>query len=112
MKRSSFFGYMILITGIAVAAMVDALAQDSLLERLSPPHKWGASTNDLCVGLRISNGGGYGSIEHDLCCDIDVRNTSSNRLYIWMPARAAWGAGPPAIIVCSGHCRKQTPLPA
>lgn len=71
-----------LMTVTALASPGAVLAQP---RQPLPPHTWGASSNGLCVGVCVRKSNGIGAFENDLFCDIDVRNTSSNTLYIWIP---------------------------
>lgn len=82
MKHSSFLGPLMLMSVIVLASTGGVLAQP---RQTLPPHTWGASTNGLCVGVCVRKSNGIGAFEDDLYCDIDVRNTSTNTLYIWIP---------------------------
>lgn len=41
-----------------------------------PPHVWGAATNGISGGLRVN--------QSDWYCSIDIRNVTTNELYIWI----------------------------
>jgi hypothetical protein len=75
MQHSIVRRFLVLMVGITIIshrAWTQPLSQIPL-----PPHIWGAASNGICGGLRVR--------QNDLYCDIDVRNMTTNRLYIWVP---------------------------
>lgn len=66
---------------IAVVATVLSVSAPTESEQLLPPHVWGKATNGLSCGIRVIQSHRIGHA-HDFYCDIDVRNLSTNRLYI------------------------------
>ncbi len=69
-----------ILVGIVVAFLMSALAQSPSL----PPHIWGAATNGLCGGIQVRPSD-RPSHKGDFYCDIDVRNITTNSLYIRIP---------------------------
>ena len=75
MKHSicgSLFILMVSMTIISRPAWAQPLSEPPM-----PSHVWGAASNGICGGLRVR--------QNDLYCDIDVRNITTNRMYIWVP---------------------------
>lgn len=66
----------LLMVGLTIMLLRVALAQPTP-EQPIPPHVWGVATNGLCVGVCVR--------QDDLYCGIDVRNITTNVLYIWVP---------------------------
>jgi hypothetical protein len=63
---------MVGLTSILRLAWAQPLSQPPF-----PPHIWGTVSNGVSGGVCMR--------ENDLYCDIDVRNTTTNRMYIWVP---------------------------
>src|SRR5438067_1901829 len=69
----------ILLTKLSILPEV-ALSQSSQLV----PHTWGMASNGLCVGVHAKPSD-WPSYLGDFYCSIDIRNVTTNRLYIWVP---------------------------
>jgi hypothetical protein len=72
-----------LVSCLVVSSWWSALAQPQLPQPL-PQQVWGAASNGVCVGVCVGHNKSLGE-KNDIYCDIDVRDISSNRLYIWVP---------------------------
>ncbi len=79
MKRLIFKKLLILIAGVTIISPWPVFAQYSNW----PEPVWGAATNGINLGLRI--GEVKEMRENDSYCEIDMKNMSTNRLYIWVP---------------------------
>lgn len=79
MKHSFFRRLFVLIIGMAVILPRCVLAQS---QQTLPPHIWGAVSNGLCAGVRVRQSDWH---INDFECDIDVRNMTTNRLYVFLP---------------------------
>ena len=76
MTRSNFKNHLILIVGMTVVFPWHVLAQSQPQQPLFS-HVWGVASNGICAGVEVR--------QSDFYCDIDVRDVSTNRLYIWVP---------------------------
>jgi hypothetical protein len=72
-----------LATGLVVITSWGALSQPQSPGRLAQ-HVWGAASNGICVGVCVSQSD-WTTQKNDFYCDIDVKDVSTNRLYIWVP---------------------------
>lgn len=72
---------MLFIVGMTPILPWVGLAQP---QQLLPHHIWGAASNGICVGVEVRQSD-WPSHKNDFYCDIDVRNMSTNRLFIWVP---------------------------
>ena len=72
-----------LVSCLVVSSWWSALAQPQPPQP-PPPHIWGSASNGICVGVCVRQSD-WPTHKNDFNCDIDLRNTSTNRLYIWVP---------------------------
>jgi hypothetical protein len=83
MNHSIFKLLLTLVVGLTLVLSRSALAQPQS-QQPQPQHIWGAATNGICAGVEVMQSD-WPSHKNDFYCDIDVRNMSTNRLYIWVP---------------------------
>jgi hypothetical protein len=77
MRKSTLF------TCLVVISLWGTLASPQSPELLAQ-HIWGTASNGMCVGV-CARPSDWATDKNDIYCDIDVRNVTTNRLYIWIP---------------------------
>lgn len=83
MEHTIFKRPLPMLAVVALFSLWYALAQPQPPQPL-PPHIWGPASNGVCVGVCVRQSD-WPTHKRDFNCDIDLRNTSTNRLYIWVP---------------------------
>jgi len=71
--------HLILLGGITVILTQLVWAQPE-----QPQPVWGMPSNGICGGICVTQSD-WPTHANDFYCDIDVRNMSTKRLYIWLP---------------------------
>jgi hypothetical protein len=72
-----------LTLGLVVIIYGNGISQPRSLGRPAS-HVWGAASNGISAAVSVTQTD-WATHKNDFYCDIDVRNVTTNRLYIWVP---------------------------